>query len=188
MVHWGDILIVAVIGIFVIKGLIKGFARELLGFIGFILGFLLATNFMVSGAKLLKSSINMPYPIALIISYFIIFMVVLLTIRYIGKSLTKIMDISPLGWFNRLGGALFGFIFAAVILSLIIAFINIFPFAEPLKQEWTDMKLYPFIEQTAPIIYNFLLKLFPGGHTFYEQFISDYVSPVQETYLEKVLP
>jgi len=181
-VHWGDIVITVVVGLFVFKGLVKGFIREFLGFVGFIIAFLLGTNSMENGANILLSVISIPYPLAQIVSYFIIFMIVLFFIRFIAKSITKLMKETSLGWLNRAGGAAFGFIFGVLLLSIIIAFLNMPVISERLNLEdkWNSMMFYPFVEQFAPETYDLILKFFPTGKSFYEKFMSDYADSLKE--------
>ena len=64
-----DTIIIGLVLIFVVKGIIKGFAREVMGILSFIAAFIIALNQMKVAAAILNPYIN-NYSISLIVGYF----------------------------------------------------------------------------------------------------------------------
>lgn len=88
-----------------------------------------------------------------IISFLIIFASVIVLVRILGHTLTKGAKAIALGWLNKLTGGVFGILKAAVILSVVIYFMNRFDEDRsfiPMEMRQNSM-LFPVIEGLAPV-------------------------------------
>jgi membrane protein required for colicin V production len=70
------------------------------------------------------------------IAFFIAFILVFVATIFLGKLFNSLVNVTPLGIFNHILGALFGFLRYALLLSLLLWFLN------------TAEKEYRFIPQT----------------------------------------
>ena len=102
-----DIIVLAVIGILTIIGLWKGVVKQFFGLLGVVAGYLLAMRFYQPCSKFLTSI----YPgTAKVISFIAIFLASILVAHLIGWGVGRLLAISKLGFINRIGGGLLGFL------------------------------------------------------------------------------
>jgi membrane protein required for colicin V production len=112
-----DIIVLAVIGILTIIGLWKGVVKQLFGLLGVVAGYLLAMRFYQPCSKFLTSI----YPgTAKVISFIAIFLASILVAHLIGWGVGRLLAISKLGFLNRIGGGLLGFLKGSLIVSVMV--------------------------------------------------------------------
>ncbi|ASM39868.1 CvpA family protein [Campylobacter sputorum] len=125
VVNWFDAIILGIIILVGIKGAINGLIKEIFGLIGIIGGLIFATRF--DGAQELISTYlyqtdnkQMLSFIAFIASFIVFWLACLI----IGNILTKFIRVSALGFFDRLGGLVFGCAKVFLIFSVIFVVIT----------------------------------------------------------------
>lgn len=111
-----------------IRGFSKGFIIELATLIGMVLGIIAAYYFAPQMQEFLKQYFTLSHQMLKILSYIIIFVLVLLTIYLIGKLIEKFIDILALGWLNKLLGAVFGLCKGLILIAIVFL---IFEIADP---------------------------------------------------------
>ena len=124
-----DIIIVSVMLFFIGKGLIRGFAKEIMGLLSFIIAFALALSQMKAAANVFNRFID-NYSIALIVGYISVFLFVFIVLHIIAGAIQKLLQIASLGWLNRLGGVIFGLLFGAMLLSLTVFMLSFVPIGD----------------------------------------------------------
>jgi membrane protein required for colicin V production len=117
-----DILIWAVLLVFVIKGFLRGFVRELCSLFGLVAGGWAAFKYYQFLADAIRSFVSIPHHIALALAFILIFFVMGLLFFLLGHLLTVIFKIMLLGGINRVGGVLFGLLEGAFILCMALYF------------------------------------------------------------------
>ncbi|ASM34884.1 CvpA family protein [Campylobacter sputorum subsp. bubulus] len=124
VVNWFDAIILGIIILVGIKGAINGLIKEIFGLIGIIGGIIFATRF--DGAQELISTYlyqtdnkQMLSFIAFIASFIVFWLACLI----VGNILTKFLRASALGFFDRLGGLVFGCAKVFLIFSVIFVVI-----------------------------------------------------------------
>ena len=118
-----DIIVIAVIGILTIIGLWKGMVRQLFGFAGLVAGYMLAMRFYQPCSKYLTSF----HPgTAKAISFIAIFLACILVAHIIGWVVGRFFAISGLGFLNRIGGGLLGFLKGCIIVAVIVMVLTAF--------------------------------------------------------------
>ncbi|MCK4234346.1 CvpA family protein [candidate division WOR-3 bacterium] len=122
---WFDIFIVAIVAAGFLYGLLKGFISEIFALSGLIIGFIVAMkySFIVKPyvIQLVKSE-----PLALIISFIILFLVSAAVIIAIGMFLKKAIKFIRLSWLDRIIGSIFGLLKGVIIAGLISLLIYTF--------------------------------------------------------------
>ncbi|MDA9656341.1 CvpA family protein [Flavobacteriales bacterium] len=123
----------------VIRGFSKGIVNEITSLAAIIVGVYLALNFSVYFEELLTDIIskissdfakNEKKAFIPIISFALIFLFSIISVKAIGSIIDKITNVLALGIISKIIGALFGFFKLCVILSCVIYFektINIIP-------------------------------------------------------------
>ena len=125
--NWLDVLILVIIGFATVSGLRTGLIKAVFTLAGVIIGIILAGRLYVPFSEQLTF---IPQDnIARIVGFIIILGVVLVVAGVLASVLKWIASLVMLGWVNRLGGAIIGFIFGAffcgALLSIWVKFIGI---------------------------------------------------------------
>ena len=146
-----DIIFVIILSFTLIRGFMRGIIKEIVGIFGVIGSFLIAINFY---GKLTPYIIKMvPDPqIADIIAFASLFIGSVLLLYLIGAIIRELLKALSLGWLDRLGGGVFGFIKGTLICSLIILVLTLI--LSPKSSLITTSRLSPYISMvTEKIIY-----------------------------------
>lgn len=159
-----DIIILIIILGAAVWGIFKGFVRQITSIAALLLGIWCAFKFSayLSAQARELLSLTVARETLNIITFAIIFIVVLILSHFIGKGIEKIVKFSLLGWLNRLLGFLFGALKAILILGVaayLIDYLNSIVEIIP-KDILGSSKGYAFVEQFARNIFPFLQKIF----------------------------
>lgn len=137
----------------------KGFVMEIFSFVGFFAGLFAAIKLTV---PLSNSFIqDTEYFQLLTVGVFIVlFVIVVLIVGLLGKILKKAIDITFLGFFDNLLGAIASVFKWAFIFSVIIWVFD--SIGMRLSPEWQDESLiYPFVEVIGPKTFEWVSKVMP---------------------------
>ena len=117
--NWLDIVIIVLIAIPTLIGLRIGIIKTVLSLAGAIAGIILAGRFY---APLAEQLTFIPQDnLAKIAAFAIILIGVMIITGVLASVLKWIASVVLLGWVNRLGGAIFGFVLGAVFCSALLA-------------------------------------------------------------------
>ena len=135
-----DYIFLAIILIFALAALIKGFVNELFGKASWILGILAGVLFYADIAVLLENKIA-SVVIRNICAFLLLFVVVFLAIKIIGMIISKLFEVSILKSLDKALGLFFGLVEGCAIVGFIIFLINLQPFFDP-KSLFQDSFFY----------------------------------------------
>ncbi|MFH0775970.1 MAG: CvpA family protein [bacterium] len=150
-----DIIFIAVLLISTIMGLFRGATREIFSLGAVVCGVLGASRLYPKFTPYVTKYISNPV-LANLLSFVIIFVVIAGVLMLISIILCKIWKILLLGWADRVGGALFGFIRGVVLIGVICALLSIFPL-EKTKEMMKNSNLLPSLEPVKEVLFS----LFP---------------------------
>lgn len=119
-----DIVAIVVVALFFLRGMWKGLVRQVVGFLGVIVGYMLAMRF--SGPIAIKYFSGFTPATGHIIGFLIVFVVCIMAASLIASLIARLITVTGLGALNRIGGAILGgakgcFI-VAVVTMILIAF------------------------------------------------------------------
>lgn len=140
-----DIALAIILAIGLIGGFQKGFIKSISGFIGIGIAIWIGFNF----SNLLEGFVTeqdfIPETLVKIVSLILTIVLVVVAIKILSKILHTVVHTVGLGIFNRLGGALFGFLINLLVLSAIIYYT--FPFISKIGEEkmWNESQIVPFL-------------------------------------------
>lgn len=120
-----DIILICIVGIFLVRGLLKGLVQEVLSLLALFLAVFLAANFKGVLIPHLKLYIGNETTVSAL-AYVIIFFGTLIVFWLLAKFLRSMLDISLLGWVDRGAGGLFGLIEGVVIGLIVLMFLQSF--------------------------------------------------------------
>jgi membrane protein required for colicin V production len=144
-----DIVIIIVLGVCLIRGVFRGFIKELSSIIGVLGGFYAAYTYYMDVAEHLSGWIsNTSY--LNIVSFLIVFCGVFFIISVLGVIIKYILNIAFLGWLDRIFGGGFGIFKGILIVSvLLIALTAFLPKEAPVIK---NSHLAPHVTQIAEIM------------------------------------
>jgi membrane protein required for colicin V production len=118
-----DIIVLAVIGILTIIGLFNGMVKQLFGLAGIVAGYILAMKYYELCSKYFTSL----HPgTAKALSFIAIFLACVIVAHIIGWAVGRFFTISGLGFLNRIGGGLLGFLKGCLIVCVVVMVLNAF--------------------------------------------------------------
>ena len=145
-----DIIILLPIAYGIIRGIMQGLIREVFALVGIILGIVLARIYADSVTVWLARVLTVDSALLKPIASFSIFIVVAIVCNVLAVVLTKLMKFIALGGLNRLIGGLFGAAKWILILTVIVAFVDILDGVLHFMQ--------PELKESSPV-WNYALKL-----------------------------
>lgn len=156
-----DIIIGIILLVGAVNGFMKGLFVEITTLVGLILGIYGAIHFSYFLGGFLKSSVSWDESMIQLVSFAGTFLIILIALVLLGKAMTKVAETLALGFFNKLVGAIFGFLKYALILSIVLLVydeINAsLRFVEKKKTE--SSILYEPVKNLAPSLFPNIVKV-----------------------------
>jgi membrane protein required for colicin V production len=155
--NYMDIAVATIVVILGIKGLMNGLIKELFGLIGLIGGVYIASRMAEQiGDMIDKELLHLDNPAALKLFGFIaVFAGVWVVSVLFGSLLSKMIQMSGLGFVNGLFGFVFGGGKYFLIFALIItALSNVTLVRENMGKYFDDSVLYPYLKQAGSYLIN----------------------------------
>lgn len=153
-----DVIIILLIIFSAIHGYKKGLIHELASLASLVLGIYLAIKFNAWVAE--KFQYFFSQNTSFIVAFILIFIIVSISIYFIGRMLEKTFEEAELGPINKLAGILFNVAKTVIFLSVLIFVLNFFPFTKnwPSQKTRDTSFFYSKIESVAPSIYPLIVK------------------------------
>lgn len=154
-----------ILGIILIFGTVNGFMKglfiEVTTLVGLVLGVYGAIHFSYFLGDFLKDSVSWDESMIQVVAFAGTFLIILIALVMLGKAMTKIAETIALGFFNKLVGAIFGFLKYALILSIVlIVYDEINASLRFLEKEKVKKSvLYEPVKNFAPAIFPNLVRV-----------------------------
>jgi membrane protein required for colicin V production len=117
--NWLDLVLIVVLAIFTLIGLRTGIIKAILSLAGIIVGVILAGNYYLPLSERLTF---IPHTgAARIVAFAIILIGIMVIAAVLARFLKWATSLILLGWVNRLGGAVFGFVLAGILYGAALA-------------------------------------------------------------------
>lgn len=154
-----DIIYAVLIVLAVIKGFSRGLIIGIFSFLAVIIGLAAAMKLSAVVAGYIGSAVNVSDQWLPIISFIVVFIIVLLLIRLGANAIEKAVEISMLGWLNKLGGMLLYAAIYTIVYSILLFYaeqINI------IKPETIERSVtYSFVQPWGPKAINAFGTIIP---------------------------
>lgn len=154
-----DIIYAVLLILAAIKGFSRGLIIGIFSFIAVIIGLAAAMKLSTVVAGYIGSAVKVSDQWLPIISFIVVFIIVLLLVRLGANALEKTVEIAMLGWLNKLGGVLFYAAIYTIVFSIILFYaeqINI------IKPETIEKSVtYSFVQPWGPKAINAFGAIIP---------------------------
>ncbi len=145
--NWLDPLLLLVIGLSVLAGLLRGFARASFGLISVVAGVLCALWFYPLVGSWLDEKVH-SVQTANLVAFFLIFAAVIALGGLVGALLAKLLSLVHLSWLDRLLGGAFGLVRGILMAAVIVLAIMTFS-SKPPPRAVTHSRVAPYVMETA---------------------------------------
>lgn len=141
--NWADWCIVVIIALSSLISIVRGFVKEALSLLVWIVAFVVAFYFSERLAVMLTNAVVTP-SLRYLAAFAILFVCTLIVGSLVNYAISKLVEISGLSGMDRLLGMMFGVCRGVLIVLLILIFI---PKIAPVQQDpwWQQSKLVPRI-------------------------------------------
>jgi len=137
-----DIILICLLGVFALRGFFRGLVQEVISLSAIILAIYLASTFNHLLIPHLELHIENQIT-ASALAYVVIFFGTLIVSWLIAKAIRAVLNITLLGWIDRITGAIFG-VAEGVLIGLII--IMAFQTLAPESSWYTESKIAPRVQ------------------------------------------
>lgn len=164
-----DIVILIPFAWFAYQGFKKGLIIGVASLAALIIGIYAALYFSGIVAGFLTEELNIKTDYLPIISFIVTFIGVVILVHFLGKLLEKLINMVALGFLNKLTGAVFGVLKAAIFLSVLILIINHFDGKLISEEKRESSFLYDPVSEIAPFLWKKFQDLEIDDERFQEQ-------------------
>jgi len=143
----------------IFKGLRKGFILGIFSLLAFIIGLAAALKLSSVLAVYLQKNVVAASAWLPVLSFLVVFVVVILIVRLGARLIKKTIDFAMLGWLDRLGGMVLYIIIYTIIFSVILFFAEKLLFLQP--QVIARSVVYKYVVPWGPKVINNLGNIIP---------------------------
>jgi len=148
-----DIIVLAVIGISILLGVVKGLVREVLSLAAWVMAFLAANLAAPEVARLLPQGLASD-EIRLLAGFAVVFVLVLIGLSVLSMMASKLVKIAGLGMADRLLGGVFGLLRGALVVTILVLLAGLTSL--PRQPVWRNAILVPMLEASAGYVKTWL--------------------------------
>lgn len=127
-----DYIILGVMLVSLLIGVMRGFVREAISLIAWVLSFWVALGFSSDVAPMLDAAIETPM-VRYVSAFAGLFIVTMIVSSLLGRLARQLVQVVGLGGLDRLVGALFGVLRGAIITLILVLLVGLTPIA---KEDW----------------------------------------------------
>jgi membrane protein required for colicin V production len=176
-----DLIFAILMIIAIIKGYQKGLIIALFSIIAVIVGLAAALKLSAAVAMYLQHSTTVSSKWLPVISFALVFFLVVVLVHLGGKLIEKTFEMAFMGWLNRIGGILLYAVLYTIIYSVCLFYadkINVFE-----KATIDSSHIYPLVHPLAPKVINGignLVPFFKDTFTQLEDFFAGVSNKIQQ--------
>jgi len=178
---WIDVLFLILLLWAVFKGLRQGLIIAVVSALAFILGLAAAMKLSATLAGYLRIHTSLSSRWLPALAFVLVFLAVVLLVRWIGRLMEAAVDLAMLGWLNKLGGILLYAIVYTIILSVLLFY------AVQLRliagTTLSASIIYPHIRSWGPVVidgFGSFIPFFKGMFTQLEEFFGHLNNSLQK--------
>ena len=154
-----DLLFLIILIFAVIKGFRRGLIVGLFSFIAVIVGLAAAMKLSAVAADYIGSAISISDRWLPVISFIVVFVLIVLLIRLGANMLQKAVEMVMLGWVNRIGGIIFYAAIYIIVYSVVLFYAEQVRLIQP--ETIQNSATYAFVQPWGPKAINTFAAIIP---------------------------
>jgi membrane protein required for colicin V production len=162
-----DLIVAVLLVLAVIKGYQQGLITGLFSFVAIIIGLAAALKLSVVVAGYIGSAVKVAEEWLPIVSFAVVFIVVIILVRLGAKALQHTVEVAMLGWVNRLGGVLFYTALYLLVFSVLLFYAEQMKLLQP--QTIQQSVTYSYIQPFGPKVINGFGAIIPLFRDMFEE-------------------
>lgn len=164
-----DIVLLIMIAFGAFSGYRNGFLMSLISLLAIVLGVLGGFKLMGLGMIYLQNHFNADKTVLPYLSFFVIFIIIVVAVSLMGKAIKATIDKTFLGRMDQALGLVLGILKTMFMLSIALWILDSLKWSP--KAEWTEGSwLYPFTAKLAPEITAWLGSFIPVFREIFRQY------------------
>ena len=141
-----DIVVLAIVGISIALGVLRGLVREVLALVAWVAAFLLSNFLAPEAARLLPQGMGSE-EVRLLVSYVVVFIIVLVALSVLAILASKLVKVVGLGVSDRAVGGVFGLVRGVLVVMILVLLAGLTSL--PRQSAWREAALRGALEATA---------------------------------------
>ena len=141
-------------------GFKKGFLMEIVSLFAFVIAIMAGFKLLHLGMELLDQHFRINGKLLPYISFLLIFVAIVVGMNLLGKLIKKVIDMTVLGNFDNLAGALLGLLKWSFGISVLLWLTSSFNLIIS-EEQINESQLYGYIEPIAPVIVSNVSVIMP---------------------------
>lgn len=129
-----DLVLVAVLALYLLRGYWRGFFRECFGLLALVVGIVAAVQGAQAAGEVMQEYVRLPAAVQAGAAFVVIFVVAHGVVNVIGVLLDRTATTRFQRALNGFGGAMLGTGKGAAVLALVLLFLHLFPLAPTLDE------------------------------------------------------
>ncbi len=182
-----DMIILAILAFFVVRGVLRGFLRETVGLVGLVLGLILAIRYLDVATALLGQIIAWPVSVLSVVAFVIVFGTVVVLFQIVIAVLVKFLRAVRLRWVDRLAGGVVGLIKGGILAGALALVVSLLPLTGTTAQSRANSAFIPVMREVLPLTFNVVRGLWPGTKKFTEELQQNFRQKSLETQVKSLL-
>jgi membrane protein required for colicin V production len=150
--NWIDVIIAAVLLGFAIRGLMRGFLREVVSLVGLFLGLWIALLKFVPLGEWVQSRLPLTEPLPFHLAFLAIFLSVASLAGLVGYLLHRLARGLLMGWLDAIGGLGFGSVKGIMILTVLLFLVAHLPLTASIKTQLRTSTVVEYLELFNPFL------------------------------------
>ncbi|MGH8005106.1 MAG: CvpA family protein [Limisphaerales bacterium] len=164
--NWLDFVLLALLVGSIALGVKRGLIREVMGFIGLIIGVVIAINKVDAVTAWVLSHMKASPVVVSFVSFVLILAFFYVAFRLIGMLFNKALSLSSLGRIDQVGGGLVGFIRGWVLVGFVLFLLFYLPFPQRFYDSIENSFFAPALTGSVPMLYESTDFLHPQSPEF----------------------
>ncbi len=162
-----DIILLILLVLAVIKGISRGFIVAVFSFFAIIIGVAAALKLSYITANWLQQSFNINGNWLPILSFLLVFIGVVLLVKWVANLIQGGINIVMLGWLNKLGGVVLYLLIYLFVYSIILFYLTKMEILTP--ETIATSRTYNLVEPFGPKAVDMLGSIIPVFKNIFEQ-------------------
>lgn len=154
-----DLILAVLLVLAALRGYRQGLIIGLFSLVAVIIGLAAAMKLSTLVAGWIGKSVNISEEWLPLISFIVVFLVIVLLIRLGAKAIERTVEFALLGWVNKLGGMILYLAIYALVFSVVLFYTEQMQLLRP--NTISESQTYPYIQPWGPRVINGLGAMIP---------------------------